>query len=202
MKEHIQNLQKSYELSSQQVEDAVNPLEVAALFEKGYPYSVIDANHQIRFWGTGESRMFYEYVKRKWEIGLVSIGLPAVGYGNSNSFEGQGLSALAIKFLSASERNKLVEIAKQDAIAKRDAGSRPKVKRSDLMSRLKGYPYTEISHALEIISESTSDELSLEDVRKVWDRVSVALDHHASAEISDLALLEKELAKAGRFGDS
>ncbi len=30
MKEHIKNLQKSYELSSQQVEDAVNPLEVAA----------------------------------------------------------------------------------------------------------------------------------------------------------------------------
>lgn len=33
MKERIENLQKSFELSSQQVGDAVNPLEVAALFE-------------------------------------------------------------------------------------------------------------------------------------------------------------------------
>lgn len=33
MKEAIENLQKSFELSSQQIDDVVNPLEVAALFE-------------------------------------------------------------------------------------------------------------------------------------------------------------------------
>lgn len=144
--------------------------------------------------------MFYEYVKGKWERGLVSIGLPALGYGNSFYFEGRGMAALAIRFLSSDEKDKLVELAKQDAIAKRDAGSRPKVKRSYLESRLKGYRYTEIGHALEIISESTSEDLSLEDVRRVWDRVSVTLDHHDGAEASDLPQLEKELAEAGRFG--
>ena len=33
MKEHIENLQKSFELSSQQIDDVVNPLEIAALLE-------------------------------------------------------------------------------------------------------------------------------------------------------------------------
>lgn len=146
--------------------------------------------------------MFHEYVKGKWESGLVSIGLPALGYGSSPYFEGRGMAALAIRFLSSVEKAKLVELAKQDAIAKRDAGTRPKVKRSDLELRLKGYPYTEISHALEIISESTSEDVSLEDVRRVWDRVSVTLDHHDSVAVSDLPQLEKVLAKAGRFGDS
>lgn len=34
MKDGIENLKKFYELSSQQIDDVVNPLEVAALFEK------------------------------------------------------------------------------------------------------------------------------------------------------------------------
>lgn len=146
--------------------------------------------------------MFHEYVKGKWESGQVSIGLPEHGYGSSPYFEGRGMAAMAIRFLSSDEKDKLVELAKQDAIAKRDAGSRPKIKRRDLQRRLKGYPYTEISHALEIISESASEDVSLEDVRRVWDRVSVTIDHHDSAVVSDLPQLEKELAKAGRFGDS
>ena len=33
MKERIENLRKSFELSDQQIDDAVNPLEVAALLE-------------------------------------------------------------------------------------------------------------------------------------------------------------------------
>lgn len=145
--------------------------------------------------------MFYEYVKRKWGSGRVSIGLPAAGYDSPPYFEGRGMTALAIIFLTYDEKNKLVEIANQHAIAKRDAGSRPRVKRSDLERRLKGYPYPEIGHALEIVLESTSDELSLDDVRRVWDRVSVTLDDHDSAIVSDLPQLEIELAKAGRFGD-
>ncbi len=43
--------------------------------------------------------MFYEYVKGKWQSGLVSIGLPALGYGNPLIFEGSGMAALAIRFL-------------------------------------------------------------------------------------------------------
>lgn len=55
MKEHIQNLQKSYELSSQQVEDAVNPLEVAALFEKERVSYVLIGGHMLSFY-TGTAR--------------------------------------------------------------------------------------------------------------------------------------------------
>ena len=47
----------------------------------------------------GEAKMLYEYVKGKWQSGLVSIGLPALGYGNPLIFEGSGMAALAIRFL-------------------------------------------------------------------------------------------------------
>lgn len=55
MKEHINNLQKSFELSSQQVEDAVNPLEVAALFEKERVSYVLIGGHMLSFY-TGTAR--------------------------------------------------------------------------------------------------------------------------------------------------
>lgn len=55
MKEHIDNLQKSFELSSQQVEDAVNPLEVAALFEKELVSYVLIGGHMLSFY-TGTAR--------------------------------------------------------------------------------------------------------------------------------------------------
>lgn len=55
MKENIQNLQKSYELSSQQVDDAVNPLEVAALFEKERVSYVLIGGHMLSFY-TGTAR--------------------------------------------------------------------------------------------------------------------------------------------------
>ena len=55
MKEHIGNLQKSYELSSQQVDDAVNPLEVAALFEKERVSYVLIGGHMLSFY-TGTAR--------------------------------------------------------------------------------------------------------------------------------------------------
>ncbi len=55
MKEHIDNLQKSFELSSQQVEDAVNPLEVAALFEKERVSYVLIGGHMLSFY-TGTVR--------------------------------------------------------------------------------------------------------------------------------------------------
>lgn len=47
MKERINNLQKSYELSRQQVEDAVNPLEVVALFEKEALSYVLIGGHML-----------------------------------------------------------------------------------------------------------------------------------------------------------
>jgi hypothetical protein len=55
MKEHIDNLQKSYELSSRHVEDAVNPLEVAALFEKERVSYVLVGGHMLSFY-TGVAR--------------------------------------------------------------------------------------------------------------------------------------------------
>lgn len=55
MNERINNLQKSYELSSQQVEDAVNPLEVAALFEKEYVSYVLIGGHMLSYY-TGTAR--------------------------------------------------------------------------------------------------------------------------------------------------
>ncbi len=55
MKEQIENLQKSYELSSQQVEDAVSPLEVAALFEEKRFSYVLIGGHMLSFY-TGTAR--------------------------------------------------------------------------------------------------------------------------------------------------
>jgi hypothetical protein len=45
MKEQIENLQKSYELSRQQIDDVVNPLEVVALFEKENVSYVLIGGH-------------------------------------------------------------------------------------------------------------------------------------------------------------
>lgn len=55
MKEHIQNLQKSYELSRLQIEDAVNPLEVAAIFEEERVSYVLIGGHMLSFY-TGTAR--------------------------------------------------------------------------------------------------------------------------------------------------
>ncbi len=55
MKEHIDNLKKSFELSSQQVEDAVNPLEVAALFESQNVSYVLIGGHMLSYY-TGTAR--------------------------------------------------------------------------------------------------------------------------------------------------
>jgi len=55
MKEHIENLQKSFELSSQQVDDAVNPLEVAALFESQKVSYVLIGGHMLSYY-TGTAR--------------------------------------------------------------------------------------------------------------------------------------------------
>ncbi len=55
MKAHLDNLQKSFELSSQQVEDAVNPLEVAAIFEREKVSYVLIGGHMMSFY-TGTAR--------------------------------------------------------------------------------------------------------------------------------------------------
>lgn len=146
--------------------------------------------------------MFYKYVSRKWKSGEVSVGLPAKGYGDTPCFEGRGIVGIAIRWLSQEERAALVELARREAISKRDAGHRSKVKRSLLADRLACYAFIEIAQALEILSESNTQYLSLEDVRRVWDRVSNALDHHDCDMLPDLLYLENDLAKAGRFGDS
>ncbi len=55
MKEHIENLQKSFELSGQQIDDAVNPLEVAALFESENVSYVLIGGHMLSYY-TGIAR--------------------------------------------------------------------------------------------------------------------------------------------------
>lgn len=116
--------------------------------------------------------------------------------------EGVGIAALALRFLSSKEKTQIVELAKKDAIARRDAGERPEARRADLHKRLSGYSSVEIKQAIEILEESDSEALTLDDVRRVWDRVSVALDHHSGdeKEVADLQVLEIMLAEAGRYG--
>jgi hypothetical protein len=55
MKNKIENLQKSFELSSQQTEDVVNPLEVAAIFEDQKFSYVLIGGHMLSFY-TGIAR--------------------------------------------------------------------------------------------------------------------------------------------------
>lgn len=55
MKEQIGNLQKSFELSNQQIDDAVNPLEVAALFESKKVSYVLIGGHMLAYY-TGTAR--------------------------------------------------------------------------------------------------------------------------------------------------
>ena len=55
MKEHIENLQKSFELSSQQIDDVVNPLEIAALFESENVSYVLIGGHMLSYY-TGIAR--------------------------------------------------------------------------------------------------------------------------------------------------
>jgi hypothetical protein len=148
--------------------------------------------------------MFFEQVKQQWIAGNVHVGLPALGYGNESrvSIEASGLTSLAVFFLSEAEKQRIVEMARNDANNMRDAGERPIIVRADLVLRLQRYSVIETSQALEILAESDSEWLTLEDVRRVWDRVSVALDHHSSGinSLSDLELLENELSTAGRYG--
>lgn len=55
MKNSIYNLQKSYELSNQQVSDAVNPLKIAALFEQANVSYGLIGGHMLSFF-TGMPR--------------------------------------------------------------------------------------------------------------------------------------------------
>lgn len=55
MKNKIENLQKSFELSSQQAEDVVNPLDVAAIFEDQKFSYVLIGGHMLSFY-TGIAR--------------------------------------------------------------------------------------------------------------------------------------------------
>lgn len=63
MKEQIENLQKSFELSSQQINDAVNPLEVAALFESKNVSYVLIGGHMLSYYtGTARATVDHERV--------------------------------------------------------------------------------------------------------------------------------------------
>ena len=64
MKARIENLQKSYELSSQQVEDAVNPLEIIALFEQEQLSYVLIGGHMLAFYtGTARATVDVDFIR-------------------------------------------------------------------------------------------------------------------------------------------
>lgn len=63
MKEQIENLQKSFELSSQQIYDAVNPLEVAALLEsKNVSYVLIGGHMLSCHTGTARATVDVDFI--------------------------------------------------------------------------------------------------------------------------------------------
>lgn len=140
--------------------------------------------------------MFFQYVRNQWEKGYVSIGLSSESSAVTATFEARGITYLAIKCLSAAEQQQLVEIAKHNAIAKRDAGTRPLVIRKEIVQRLGKFSLPEIHQAHEILAESNDNALSLEEVRRIWNRVSVALDQHKGdgPEFLKLQQIEFELS--------
>ena len=76
MKEHIDNLQKSFELSSQQVKDAVNPLEVAAIFEKEKMAYVLIGGHMLSYYtGTARATVDVDFIIRGADFSRASAAI-------------------------------------------------------------------------------------------------------------------------------
>ena len=64
--------------------------------------------------------MIYEYVRKAWEEGKVSVGLPVVDHGHDVSLEGRGYWLnLACSLLGESSKDKIAELAKQIANAQK-----------------------------------------------------------------------------------
>ena len=145
--------------------------------------------------------MLYGIVRKGLERGDVSLDLSPEGTRKVTLLSESLTTRLAIYFLSSCERIKIAEIAKKNAIEKRDAGTRPELNRKNMIEKLTPYNFPEIDDAMEILRESDCPVLALKDVREVWDRVSVALDHHDCEKLPGLMAIEKELSLAGRFGD-
>lgn len=80
--------------------------------------------------------MFYQFIKNKWHQGKVSIGLSAVGKHGAAFIEGAGTISLAIKCLSKSERQQLIELAKQDALSERNSNERVQIAAKAMVDRL------------------------------------------------------------------
>ena len=70
--------------------------------------------------------------------------------------------------------------------------------RDELLIRLKAYEKTtEIQHALDILGESSTPTVSSVDIGRIWDRVSVAIDHsYSDDDANPLLELETELSQA------
>jgi len=71
------------------------------------------------------------------------------------------------------------------------------MKRSTLIFKLNGYNYSEIEQAREILTEFTDAHVNIKDLRLIWDRVSVAIDHHVDDDnpLTGLLSLENELSE-------
>lgn len=140
----------------------------------------------------------------QWRLSLVSIGLPAAGYGEEVFVKAPGFTGLIARLLSDSDKAELADLSRKQAIADRDAGYRPDIGCDYLKERLQGYEHVEIQQALDIVVNSDSEFLTLNEARRVWDRVSVTLDQHSDGEpdgdLAGLWKLEEELSKAGRYG--
>lgn len=59
--------------------------------------------------------MFFKCVKKAWEAGKVSVGLPAVGHGENVTIEASGLVGIKAKFLNSDERQNLAALSKKAA---------------------------------------------------------------------------------------
>lgn len=75
--------------------------------------------------------------------------------------------------------------------------------REQLKTRIKAYladDLVEVSHALDILSQSEDLELSNKEIGQVWERISKAVNvHFYNNEKHDAYLLEVELSKAYKY---
>jgi hypothetical protein len=78
------------------------------------------------------------------------------------------------------------------------------MQRQKLVETLKNYNFIETNHALDILDESLENQVSYRDIRRVWDRVSKALDHHQEDEnhLKGLQELEQSLADCGHLSNA
>jgi hypothetical protein len=78
-----------------------------------------------------------------------------------------------------------------------------KMNRKILIERLKKYDATnvpEIEHSLEILDSSKEENISNDEIKNIWERISKAIDHkYSDDESHDAWVLEEELSKEYKY---